>query len=109
MNTLTRRGICKTLEYSPYFVKITYGVEELMYVFSSQLHLDKFNKKLKENRNKINYSLSKRFGFDIIENMIADISLYIKTENRGFLIKGNGDFKWQNTIRLDGVKLMSKN
>lgn len=79
---ITRNGVCYDLTKSSYQFKDG----NLIYVFSSQMHLDKFKKKLKENRDIINYSLSKRFNMNIRVSKLADVVLYKKIETRGFLI-----------------------
>lgn len=82
---ISRNGVCYDLDVSMYRHKIG----NLTYVFSSQLHLDKFKKKLKENRDIINYSLTKRFNIQVNVSQLADIVLYRKIETRGFLILSN--------------------
>jgi YHS domain-containing protein len=79
---ITKNGVYYDLTKSTY----TYKDGGLTYVFSSKLHLDKFKKKLKENRDIINYSLSKRFNVNVKVSQLADIVLYKKIETRGFLI-----------------------
>lgn len=79
---ITRNGVCYDLNISSY----RHTVGNLTFVFSSQLHLNKFKEKVKENRDIINYSLTKRFNFHIDVSELADIVLYRKIEKRGFLI-----------------------
>lgn len=79
---ITRNGVCYDLTISSY----RHTVGRMTYVFSSRLHLDKFKKKLKENRDIINYSLSKRFNLSVDVTELADLVLYRKIETRGFLI-----------------------
>ena len=78
---ITRNGVCYALEHSPYIHKGAFT-----FVFSSQLHLDKFLAKQKENRDIINYSLSRRINMNVDVKELADIILYRKIETRGFLI-----------------------
>ena len=106
---LTRSGIAHNLEISPYSLIVDYQDEQLEFIFSSQQYKDIFYRKFIDNRIKINESLSKRFGFKIENDKLADLKLYIMTEKRGFLIKGKEEFKCPNTIELNGVNLMSKN
>lgn len=107
---LTRRGVTYDLEHSPYVYKIQYGDNIYDYKFSSKLYLDKFMQKSFDNRKQVNESLTKRFGFAIESNLIADIKLYASIEKRGFLI-ANQDrrFNCLNNIRLDGQNLIIKN
>ena len=109
-NILTRGGVAYDFDYSPYRQLIRYGsISELTYIFSSELNKQRFNDRLEENRNKINESLSKRFGFKIINNKLCDIKLYSTIEKRGFLIKGKEEYRCLNTIELDGLNLTIKN
>lgn len=108
MYKLTRGGVAHDLTISPYMLDVFYNNDKLTYVFSSEMYKNKFNEKIEENRLKINESLSKRFGFKIINNKLADIKLYSIIETRGFLIKGKEDFKCQNTIELIGEILTQK-
>lgn len=101
----TRDGIYYDLRYSDY--KLT--VNCLTYVFSSQLHLEKFRARLKENRDIINYSLSKRFNFDVNVEQLADIVLYKKIEKRGFrIITIDGKELCQKSLRYAGGKAIYK-
>lgn len=108
-NNLTRWGIAHNLETSPYSLIVDYQDEQLEYVFSSEQYKNIFYKKFIDNRIKINESLSKRFGFKIESDKLADLKLYSMTEKRGFLIKGKEEYKCLNTIELIGVNLMNKN
>lgn len=80
--TITKNGVCYNFNISPY----RYEANGVVYVFSSQLHLEKFTKKIEENRKKINDSLSNRFGLSVEVSALADLVLYKKIETRGFLI-----------------------
>ena len=79
---LSRRGICYDLEKSHY----RSTQKNLVYVFSSQLHMERFEEKLNENRETINKSLTKRFNVSIDVSTLADLVLYKKIETRGFLV-----------------------
>jgi len=107
---LTRGGVAYDLSVSPYTQEITYKDEELVFHFSSQYYKDNFLDRLGANRDAINESLTKRFGFSIINNKLCDIKLYQKIEKRGFLIKNSREeFKCLNTIKLDGTMLIQRN
>lgn len=108
MAKLTRSGIAHDLTISPYKLVVDYEGDSLTYVFSSELYKNKFYDKIFDNREKINESLSKRFGFKIINEKLADITLYSKTETRGFLILGKEDYKCLSTIELIGVTLIQQ-
>lgn len=97
---MTVNGIEWNLEKSPY--KVTIG--KTTYVFSSELYVKKFNERLKENRDILNYSLKRRFGINCNFNDLADLLLYSKIEKRGFLvIIGGESIKCLNSTKLSGV------
>lgn len=102
----TRNGVCYDLQRSTYRTK----VDGLTFVFSSKLHLDKFKKKYCENRDIVNYSLSKRFNVAVDVSQLADVVLYRKIETRGFLIVTNeGKELWQENLRYVGGTATFKN
>ena len=103
---LTRANIAYNLEKTPHKLSINYEGVEVVYHFSSNQYLTKFETRRDDNRNSIEESLFKRFGFAIKLDILADLKLYSSLEKRGFLISVNGEYKWQNTIILDGLKLM---
>lgn len=108
MNTLTRNGIAHNLKLSPYEHTIKYENETLTYIFSSELYKNKFIEKIESYREKINCSLTKRFGFEIVNDLLCDIKLYSVTETRGFLIRGKEEYECLNIIRLNGEILTMK-
>lgn len=102
----SRSGVCYDLENSEY--KSTQN--GLTFVFSSQLYKDKFESRVKENRDIINYSLTKRFGISIDVSTLADVVLYRKIEKRGFLIVAKEDkMQCVKHITYDGANLTLKN
>lgn len=102
----SRNGVCYDLQRSTYRTT----VNGLTFVFSSRLHLDKFKKKLQENRDIINYSLTRRFNVTVDVSQLADIVLYKKIETRGFLIVTNeGNELWQENLRYVGGKATLRN
>jgi len=105
---LTRNNIAYDLEFSPHAVNIPYGeFENLTFVFSSELYRNKFLEKRESNREQIEQSLKKRFGFAIKAEILADIRLYTTIEKRGFLIVKEGDkIKCLNNLQLDGEKVI---
>ena len=103
---ISRNGVVYDLSVSSY----RHTVGGLTYVFSSKLHLDKFKKKLKENRDIINYSLTKRFNIAVDVSQLADVVLYRKIETRGFLIvTGEGNELCQNDITYGGGEVTIQN
>lgn len=103
---MTRRGIEYNLSVSPYRVTNDNGI---VFVFSSQNHLNAFVSRQEENRKRINESLSNRFNFYMEFNLLADCVLYRRIEQRGFLILKDGDpYHWKNIIKFGGEKLTKK-
>ena len=95
---MTRGGIEYNFSISPF----TVDTEKYTFVFSSQLHADKFREGLEENRQRINESLSNRFNIYIYADEIADFLLYGAIERRGYLIKDHegGAIRCQSEIRI---------
>lgn len=106
----TKKGVCKQLNNSPYFVTNFYGGKNADYItfyFSSVFYRDKFLSEYRENRSTINLSLSNRFKIGLVFNILADIVLYYKIEKRGFLISYKGRLiKCKNDIILNGEKMI---
>ena len=90
---LTRNGVCKKLEYSPYtFTCFINGVEHT-YNFSSELHLRNFRIKRENNFVMIYNDIYKRYKFRVDCQALSDCNLYNKIETRGCYIKiGNQVF-----------------
>lgn len=110
MARLTRSGVAHDLSISPHTTVVKYGEHDfLTYVFSSEFYKKKFLEKMYKHREEISESLSKRFGFRIRNDKLADVKLYMKTETRGFLIKGNEELKCQENIQLNGANLIKRN
>lgn len=109
MSNLTRNGIAYNFKESPYFIEIEYGEDVVRYIFSSQLNIERFNTRQEENRKKISDSLSKRFNFNIKNDVLCDLKLYTSIEKRGFLIFKNEEMiECQKSITLDGNNLIMK-
>lgn len=111
MSKLTKRGIANDITISPYKHKINYTKNSyIIYRFSSELYKNKFIERLEENRDKINSSLTNRFGFEITNDILCDIKLYTMIEKRGFLIKNTKEgFECLRNLKLDGKNLIAKN
>ena len=109
MAKLTRSGIAYSLEDSPYMTTIDYSNAEITYAFSSDLYKRMFIQKYEQNRDDINISLTNRFGFSIVNNVLCDIKLYLTVEKRGFLIIANGiGIHSPNGLLLDGDSILKK-
>ena len=103
---ITRNGVCYDFNLSHYRAT----VDGTTFVFSSQLHMDKFLNKLKENRETINRSLSNRFNVHVDVSALADVVLYKKIETRGFLIVTEDKELWQNkSLKYVGGKVTPLN
>lgn len=109
MSNLSRANIAYNLEITPHHLTLMYGENELKYMFSSDLYRRNFLNRLEDNRSKINQSLTKRFGFNIQNDILCDLKLYTTIEKRGFLIFHNGvKIECLNTIILNGKKLTAE-
>lgn len=107
---LTRRGICYNLKATPYRHVEKYDDAEVVFAFSSEKYIPKFEERQQANRDKINTSLANRFGMAFENNLLSDLMLYSKVESRGFYITINGEeFECLNKVRLNGVKTIQKN
>lgn len=107
---LTRHGICYNLKTSPYKHIEKYDDMEVVFAFSSQIYIPKFEERQKANRDKINASLANRFGVAFENNLLSDIMLYSKVESRGFYLTINGEeFECLSNLKLNGVKKIQKN
>lgn len=104
---LTRAGVCYDLTKTPYEVIIRYSTNELKFKFSSEYNLNNFNSKLEENRDRLTESFTKRFGFSVSNDLLADLKLYEKIEKRGFLIESKeGLIKCIQDISLLGMEMI---
>lgn len=107
---LTRRGICYNLKKSPYTHTVKYEDVEVVFAFSSEIYIPKFEERQQVNRDKINTSLGNRFGIVYQNDLLSDITLYSKIESRGFYLTINGEeFECLNSLKLNGVKKIQKN
>lgn len=104
---LTRNGICYDLKNSPYFIKL----KECTLFFSSSYNKDRFLQREKEERSRINESLSNRFKTNINVDYLAFINLYASIEKRGFYIltKKKEEITCLKHLKFDGLNLKKKN
>lgn len=110
VSKLTRNKIAYDFEISPYYLEVPYENTTLKYIFSSELYRENFYNKYIENREKINISLSNRFGIEIESDILCDLKLYVTIEKRGFLIwKDEEKIKCLDCIKLNGMRMMKKN
>lgn len=110
MVKLSRGGICYNLEVTPFFITEKYENRKVTFNFSSEFYKTKFINQIEEHREKINESLSKRFGLVVFNPILADIVLYSKVESRGFyLLIDDKEYKCLSNIKLSGVNQIQKN
>lgn len=103
---LTRNNVAYNLNESPHRLEVPYDQGSLIYVFSSEFYKTNFYNRFLDNREKINESLSKRFGFNVQNDLLSDLKLYTSIEKRGFLIiKDEEKIVCQENITLDGALL----
>jgi len=108
--SLTRSNIAYNLEISPHKANVMYENQEVCYVFSSDLYKRKFFERIKENRETLTETLSKRLGFNFYNETLFDVKLYSSIEKRGFLLIVDGEkIQCQNNIIFVGDKMMRKN
>jgi hypothetical protein len=108
--TLTRNGIIRELRLSPY----QYRSGSLTFYFSSQLHLRRFNDRIKGHQQTIAESLTRRFKFRVDADRLAEVHLYMDVESRGFFITretpaGLETLCHPNDLKLSGGTVMKKN
>lgn len=84
----TRNGIHYDLKHSTYTFKVP--DTKVTYVFSSDLHLVKFEEQYLDNRHEVNLKLKVRFKIEVATTNLADIILYKRIETRGFLVYSEG-------------------
>lgn len=110
MTGLTRSAVAYDLNISPHRLEVPYENETLVYVFSSALYRKNFYERFLDNREQIGASLTKRFGFEIQNDLLCDLKLYTTIEKRGFLIfKNEVKFVCREDIILDGHNLTKRN
>lgn len=82
----------------------------MTFVFSSDLHLVKFEEQYKEHRAEQEMKFKARYRFEIRLNNLFDLVLYKKIETRGFLVITEGGQKiCRENLLLSGEKVTPKN
>lgn len=99
--------IAYDLTKSPYHVTI----DGLTFYFSSAFLLSKFTERLEMSRDLLKYSLSNRFKLDVDVRQLADVTLYGKTESRGFrIVTAQGEeISCLSQAKFAGGKVMQNN
>ena len=98
---LTRGGVCKKLDNSPYNFTYVHDGKVVTFNFSSKLHLENFTKNRKKNHAMIYNYVYKRFKFYVDCTFLSDFNLYKKIESRGCYIK----YGEKTFTTLDNIKL----
>ena len=80
----TRNGVYYDLTKSRYKFKVP--DTNMIFIFSSDLHMFKFEDRYLNNREEQNIKFKSRFRVNIETKVLPDIMLYQKIETRGFLI-----------------------
>lgn len=103
----TRNGIYYDFTKSTYKFKVP--DTNMTFVFSSDLHLVKFEDQYKKNRDEHNTKFKARFGFTFDSKVLPDLGLYRRIEKRGFLVYNEGGQKvCQESLILSGEKATLK-
>ena len=104
---VTRNGIYYDFTKSKYRYKIT--DTEITLVFSSDLHMIKFEEQYLQHRKEHNIKFSSRFRINILITVLPDLILYKRIETRGFLIiNERGQKLCQENLLLIGERATPK-
>jgi hypothetical protein len=101
----TRNGVYYDLSKSVY--KFTVPDTKIQFVFSSDLHMVKFEERYLNYRKQINQKFNARYRLEFNFKTFSDLLLYQTIETRGFLILVGGRRIWQ--IELGGETVTLKN
>ena len=95
-------AVAYDLSKSPYHIT----VDGLTYYFSSAFLLSKFTERLEMSRDLLSDSLSNRFKLTVDVRQLADVTLYAKTESRGFrIVTAEGEeMQCLNQVKFGGGK-----
>jgi len=105
---VTRNGIYYRLDTSKYRFKVP--DTNITFVFSSDLHLCKFEERYKSNREEQNIKFNARYRINVDTKVLPDILLYKKIETRGFLLIDEKGLKiCQESLLLNGERVTQKN
>lgn len=83
---ITKNGVCYDLKETPY----TFEWRGILYHFSSENHMSKFIRNLRNKEEWLDDSLSRRFKCTVHLPVLADIQLYTQVETRGFYLTTKG-------------------
>jgi hypothetical protein len=103
----TRNGIYYDLSKSVYKCRI--NDTHTVFIFSSDLHLVKFEEQIQKNRDEFNIKMKARYGIECNMKALPDILLYKKLETRGFLVlTEGGQALCLENLTLNGEKVTHK-
>lgn len=95
--------VCNNLLESPYY----FFTDDLTFMFSSDLHRRKFIERYMDNRKEVIERIKARYKLTINANILADIYLYQKIENRGFCLIYKGRcYTCLEQVELSGVRVI---
>ena len=100
---LTKNGVSYNLAITPFYT-VKNG---LRFHFSSRSHKMKFDTQVRVKEEWLRDSFYKRFHFLIDTDLIADLQLYSKIEQRGFYVidlSDGGVFDCLESVELDGLQ-----
>lgn len=101
---MTRNGVEYQLDKSPFIFELN----NLIFYFSSNNHLNKFTSNLEKFICDMRYKFLERYGYYCYFDLLFLLILYSKIETRGFYIKYEGrEYKCKNQVTLDGeIKIL---
>lgn len=103
----TRNGVYYDLTKSTYKFKVS--DTGMTFIFSSDLHMLKFEDQLQQNRDEHNTKFKARYRMDFNMKVLPDLGLYRKIESRGFLVINEGGQKLcLESLQLNGEKATPK-
>lgn len=87
----------------------SFTLDGVTYFFATERHMQKFMDSYKQNRNDVSINLTKRWRMPMRLDLLADLYLYSRVENRGFHIIYKGKvITWQGAIELSGLTMTTK-
>jgi hypothetical protein len=103
----SRNGVYYDLKESTY--KFRVPDTNLIFIFSSDLHMIKFEDQYQAHRKEHNTKFISRFRLNISMSVLPDLILYKKIETRGFLVINERGIKiCQENLLLIGEKATLK-
>lgn len=100
MVKMSRYNVFYDLSISPYMKEL----DEILFVFSSKWHKDKFTKQYKDFVLQQNSRFKEKYLIDLNFEKLFLLQLYQRIESRGFFIKINGvEYTCPKSVKLNGV------